>query len=176
MTRQLFAEKSDLRASNLLTELYPGSRELFLVRDFRDMVSSILSFNAKRGVQGFGRGNATSDVDYVASLGDWANRLVRAWERRRDSAHLVRYEDLVLDTERALSELLAYLGVDSGTQTVAAVREALEGDLPELSAHATSEEPSASVGRWRTDLAPGLVEECERSLRPALDAFGYPSV
>ena len=112
----LFAEKSNLRASNLLTELYPGSRELFLVRDFRDMVSSILSFNAKRGVQGFGRGNATSDAAYVASLGDWANRLVQAWERRRDSAHLVRYEDLVLDPERALGELLAYLGVDSGTQ------------------------------------------------------------
>ncbi len=170
---ELFAEKSSIRASNLLTELYPGSRELFLVRDFRDMVSSILSFNSKRGVQGFGRANATSDADYVSSLGSWANQLVQAWDRRRGSAHLVRYEDLVLDPERALGELLAYLGVDSGAQTVSAVRETLAVDLPELRAHATSEDPGASVGRWRTDLAPDLADECERSFKAALEVFGY---
>ena len=169
----LFAEKCNLRAANLLTELYPGSRELFLVRDFRDMVTSILSFNAKRGVQGFGRESATTDADFIASLGGWANRLVRAWERRRDSAHLVRYEDLVLDPERTVGEVLSYLGVDSAATTVATLRQRLEEDLPELQAHTTSDGPRDSVGRWRRDLAPDLVDECERSLSVALDAFGY---
>ena len=38
-------------------ELYPRAREVILVRDFRDMVSSMFAFNAKRGFQGFRRGS-----------------------------------------------------------------------------------------------------------------------
>ena len=38
----------------LTAELYPDAREVFLVRDFRDMVASIFAFNRKRGVRGFG--------------------------------------------------------------------------------------------------------------------------
>jgi len=45
-----FAEKHTLRSAALTAELYPGAREIFLVRDFRDMVASILAFNRKRGV------------------------------------------------------------------------------------------------------------------------------
>lgn len=169
----LFAEKSNLRAAGLLTELYPDSREIFLVRDFRDMVSSILSFNAKRGAAGFGRAGASSDADYVSSLGGWATGLLRAWERRAGSAHLVRYEDLILDQERTVAGLLDYLGVDSGTETVAALRARIGDELPELADHATSDGPAASVGRWRRDLSAELVEQCERTLAPALTAFGY---
>ncbi len=169
----LFAEKSDLRAANLLTELYRDSRELFLVRDFRDMIASILSFNAKRHVQGFGRDRVESDAAYVSSLGGWATGLVEAWDRRRGAAHLVRYEDLVTEPERTLGELLAYLGVDAGAAAVARVRERLADALPELDDHATSDGPEDSIGRWRRDLAPELVAECERALGPALAVFGY---
>lgn len=170
---RLFAEKFNLRAAAITRELYPGSRELFLVRDFRDMVSSILSFNAKRGARGFGRAAHASDTDYVASLGGWATALVRAWERRRETAHLVRYEDLVTDPERTLAGLLAHLGIDSSPGTIAAMRDSLEEEMPELREHATSEGPAASIGRWRRDLGPDLAATCERALRPALDTFGY---
>ena len=170
---RLFAEKCNLRAASLLAELYPGSREIFLVRDFRDMVTSIMSFNAKRGVEGFGRAGAASDAEFVSSLAGWGSGLLAAWERRRDTAHLVRYEDLILDQERTVAGLLAYLEVDSSPQSVAALRERLSEELPELGAHTTSEGPEASIGRWRRDLGAELAQECERSLGPALAAFGY---
>jgi hypothetical protein len=169
----LFAEKCNLRAAGVLAELYPDSREIFLVRDFRDMVSSILSFNAQRGAAGFGRAGSGSDADYVSSLGGWATGLLRAWERRRGSAHLVRYEDLVLDQERTVAGILEYLGIDSTSRTVAALRARIDEELPELADHATSDGPEASVGRWRRDLSPDLVEHCDRALAPALAAFGY---
>ena len=168
-----FAEKFNLRAAGLIRELYPGSRELFLVRDFRDMVCSILSFNEKRGVQGFGRAEAGSDAEYVDSLGGWATALVRAWERRRESARLVRYEDLVSDPQPTLAAVLGHVGVDASPATVANMLEAMREELPELDDHRTSEDPAASIGRWRRDLAPDLVAECERALGPALEAFGY---
>lgn len=170
---RFFAEKSNLRVSNVAAELYPDGRELFLVRDFRDMVCSVFAFNEKRGVTGFGRAKATSDMEYVARLGGWAGSLARAWERRRGRAHLVRYEDLVQDPEPALAALLDHVGVDSGAGTIAAMLDELGEDLPELREHPTSASAQSSIGRWRTDLDQQLTEACARAFGPALELFGY---
>lgn len=170
---QFFAEKSNLRVSSVAAELYPEGRELFLVRDFRDMVASVLAFNRKRGVTGFGRGKAGSDREYVERLGGWAASLARAWERRRERAHLVRYEDLVREPEQALGALLSYAGVDASAATVEAMLVALREDVPELREHRTTESPQRSVGRWRSDLEPEVREACERAFGDALATFGY---
>lgn len=172
-SERLFAEKSNLRVSALATELYPDGHELFLVRDFRDMVSSVFAFNEKRGVTGFGRARADSDLEYVAQLGDWAGALARAWERRRGRAHLVRYEELVQDPERALAALLDHLGVDSDAGTVRDMLAGLADDVPELREHPTSSSAQTSIGRWRTDLDPAVGEACDRAFGPALELFGY---
>jgi hypothetical protein len=170
---RFFAEKSNLRVSSVATELYPEGRELFLVRDFRDMVCSVFAFNRKRGVTGFGRGKAGSDMEYVERLGGWVASLAHAWERRRDRAHLVRYEDLVLDPERALVDLLTHVGVDASPDTVRDMLDRLSEDMPELREHPTSDSAQSSVGRWRNDLDQELVQACERAFGPALELFGY---
>ena len=54
----------------LVWELYPNAREIVLVRDFRDMLCSMLAFNAKRGIQGFGRQRADSDSEFVEEIGE----------------------------------------------------------------------------------------------------------
>jgi Sulfotransferase family len=168
-----FAEKHTLRSAALTAELYPGAREIFLVRDFRDMVASILAFNRKRGVRGFGEGAAAGEADYVDRLAGWATNLVRSWERRSSSAHLVRYEDLVAAPDATLSGLLAYLGVDASAATVSGMREAVTDEMPELAGHETSADAAASIGRWRRDLADEVQEASARSFREALAAFGY---
>jgi hypothetical protein len=172
-SERFFAEKSSPRVSSLAAELYPNGRELFLVRDFRDMVCSMLAFNEKRSVRGFGRAEAASDMEFVETLGGQATSLARAWERRRDRAHLVRYEDLVLEPVHTLAGLLDRAGVDSSTDTIAGMLNGLEEDMPELRDHATSDSAQASIGRWRTDLEPDLAEACERAFGPALELFGY---
>jgi len=168
-----FAEKSSLRVSSVAAELYPEGRELFLVRDFRDMVASVFAFNRKRGVTGFGRRKAGTDREYVEWVGDWAASLARAWERRRERAHLVRYEDLVREPEEALGALLTYVGVDASATTIARMVDQLSEEVPELSEHQTTESPQRSIGRWRTDLEPDLREACDRAFGDALALFGY---
>jgi len=168
-----FAEKHTLRSAALTSELYPGAREVFLVRDFRDMVASILAFNRKRGVRGFGEGAAAGEVDYVDRLAGWARSLVRSYERRAGGAHVVRYEDLVVDPAATLSALLAYLEVEGSTGTVSRMREALATEMPELAEHGTAADPAASIGRWRSDLGDELQQACARSFSEALAAFGY---
>jgi hypothetical protein len=171
---RFFAEKHTIRSATLTAELYPEAREVFLVRDFRDMVTSILAFNRKRGVRGFGEGAASSPIDYINRLGGWADGLVRSYTRRRASAHVLRYEDLVLETRSALGALLEYLQVDSSEATISRMLDAASLELPELAEHRTSGAPAASVGRWRTELDEDLQKACARSFDAALQTFGYP--
>lgn len=168
-----FAEKHTLRSAAVTAELYPGAREVFLVRDFRDMVSSILAFNRKRGVRGFGEGSADGPLDYVDGLAGWAQGLVRRRDRRREESHVLRYEDLVRAPGATVAALLRYLEVDARDSAVEATLASLRTEMPELAQHTTAPNAEESIGRWRSDLDEELKRACERSFGPALEAFGY---
>jgi hypothetical protein len=136
-------------------------------------VTSILAFNRRRGVRGFGEGAAEGPVDYVDRLAGWADGLVQRFARRPGRAHLLRYEDLVRDPQAALGALLEYLEVDAGSEVVAGMLDATRAEMPELAGHTTSGNPEASVGRWVAELDDDLKRACERSFGTALEAFGY---
>jgi hypothetical protein len=168
-----FAEKYSLESAGIAWELYPRAREVFLVRDFRDMVASIFAFNRKRGVKGFGEEAARDELDYVRRLEVWASNLLRSWRRRSERAHLVRYEDLVLEPAGTLEALLDYAGLAADGATIDRMLGALAEELPELAEHGTAPDAKTSIGRARSDLSPDLAAACERSFGEALEAFGY---
>ncbi|MDW8351717.1 MAG: sulfotransferase [Anaerolineae bacterium] len=117
-----FAEKQAIPYYSWLTwELYPGAREIFLVRDFRDVYCSILAFNRKRGVTVFGRENVDIDEAYAGWLGERIVDLQHNWEARADRALLVRYEDLIRSPDAEMTRVLDYLGLDSSVTTVRAL-------------------------------------------------------
>ena len=99
--------------------------------------------------------------------------LADAWEARRDSAHLVRYEDLVLDPENTIESLLRYLGFEADAHAEAMAASLVARD-PETEWHRTTPDPRASIGRWRDDLTEEARRACEEVLAPELQAFGYP--
>src|SRR5205823_11524114 len=47
----------------MLWEIYPKAKEIFLVRDFRDMLISMLAYSAKRGYGLFDRDTSGSDEE-----------------------------------------------------------------------------------------------------------------
>ena len=153
---------------------YPGAREVILVRDFRDVATSIFAFNAKRGNVRFGRERVATDAEFIRKLGGGARQMVHAWQSRRNVARLVRYEDLVVEPRRVLAEIFDYLGLERDPQTISAVVAAAESDSGELDKHRTSTDPTSSIGRWRRDLDPMLWEACRAHLGPALEELGYP--
>lgn len=172
-----FVEKFAVRSTvpDLIWELYPRARELILVRDFRDLVASILAMNVKLGLQGFGRKRAASDAEFIErQMAGLASAFVQTWRERSDRAHLVRYEDLVMSRSETLEGILEYLDLDASPAAVAAMNESLDARVPEMEGHGTSAGPKASVGRWRHDLSPELQELCKTAFGPALQAFGYP--
>jgi hypothetical protein len=169
----------------LTWELYPQAKEVFLVRDFRDMACSIMAFDRKRGFAGFGRPEGKSDADYVRDeMGSMAADLVQSWRTRGERGHLLRYEDLVLDPGRTLGDLLRYLGVDSSEETVRnllALAAEPAPDLPgtsrelsELSAHRTAPDLEGSIGRWRQEGDESFRQLLCDVFHDALLEFGYP--
>lgn len=168
-----FAEKhlAD-ETPGIFWELYPGTREIFLVRDFRDMLCSIRAFNNKRGSLGFGRDRANNEQEYILYLREEALRLLGSWKSRRDRACLVRYEDLVLRPMETLKRVLEYLGLSSSDTQI---NEMIQGALgtPELREHRTTANPQESVERWRRDLDSPSQQFCEEAFGNVLRDFGY---
>src|SRR4051812_34174793 len=140
----------------LLRELYPGARELFLIRDFRDMIASMLAYNARKGFGDFGRDKAGSDAEWLAYVRQSFLVLRAAWRDRGEPGSLIRYEDLVRDPTTTLPPLLTALGLDAAPETVRRLIAAAAPDAPELRGHGTAGSPEASIGRWRHDLPPEL--------------------
>jgi hypothetical protein len=178
----LFAEKVGPSPvyQDLVWELYPKAKELFLVRDFRDMVCSILAFDEARGFFGFGRQEDWSDEEYIRTMRGPVLTLLSGWQSRRGRAHLVRYEDLVLRPRETIRTVLEYLEVSSSEADIDALMAAgagldtSGGAVPAPQMHRTTPHALASVGRWRFDLDPSLQACCQETFGDVLEQFGYP--
>jgi hypothetical protein len=157
----------------LMRELYPTARELFLVRDFRDMIASMRAYNARKGFGDFGRDKAGSNEAWLTELRLGVVALRDAWRERGDPTSLVRYEDLVRDPTATLPPLLASLGLDAAPETVSRLIAAAAPDAPELRGHGTAGSPDASIGRWRHDVPPELLAAIEETFGDLLQEFGY---
>jgi hypothetical protein len=170
-----YAEKLMMRGHipDLVWELYSAPKEIVLVRDFRDVVCSILAFIEKRGHTGWGRDRAESDSDWIRQFTSQAEAIRGQWEARSDKAHLVRYEDLILRPIPTVIRLLEYLDLPADESTAGTLLEDAARGMPGVEQHRTARDPASSVGRWRRDLPPDLLRACDESLGPALGAFGY---
>jgi hypothetical protein len=165
------------RADNLpwlVWELYPKAKELFLVRDFRDVYSSMLAFNRKFGRRSFGPAHIQSDEEFAQFLrGSTIRNLSRSWPKRQERAHLIRYEDLITKPQETLQGVLAYLELDASDATIAGMLERASAENPEMKRHLTSSDVSTSLGRWKTSLTPELQTVANSAFGDVLQQFGY---
>jgi len=170
-----FAEKvsPDPSVWRLTTELFPATREVILVRDFRDMACSILAYNEKTKMTSFGRERVETDLEFLQELRAAARSLVQLHQKRGDSAFLLRYEDLILEPETTLFELFEFLGVSSSEETVRSVLERASEETEAMAGHRTSSDPRQSVGRWHRDLSAEMQEACVEAFDDLLVELGY---
>ena len=167
-----FAEKHfpDL-FPRLLRDLYPGAREIFLVRDFRDMIASMLAYNARKGSGDFGRDRVATDDAWLDYLRQNFTVLRSAWHDRGEPESLIRYEDLVGDPAGVLQRLLTWLDLDASQATIGQLVTATVA--PELQGHGSSTSAAASMGRWRSDLPLDMQVKVDERFSDLLQTFGY---
>lgn len=168
-----FVEKMyQFTVQRMLRELYPRAREIFLVRDFRDVACSVFAYTRRLGLLAFGREHVETDEQYIQGpLLHLVRTLLESWRLRAEDSYLLRYEDLVLDTRETLEGLLSYLQIDAGSRAI----EAMLAGAPGRRRHQTSASPVASVGRWREELTESQRSAFKEGFGDALQAFGYAS-
>jgi hypothetical protein len=162
-----FAEKNLLRyprPSEPVSELYPDAKELFLVRDFRDVACSYISFHRRYG--------RDADEHIRATMPKLARRLIAEWRDRRADAHLVHYEDLVSEPVRTLEGIAHYLEIDSAQHTIGEMLRAGSDD-ERFRSHGTSPALEETVGRWRREGDESFRDQLNDAYRGPLAELGY---
>ena len=157
----------------IIRELYPQAREIVLIRDLRDILCSILAYNARQGYGGFGRERVSSDKEYIQQLRLQALYALRSWKRQSTQTHLLRYEDLITKPVETLSALLEYLALSTTSSTIEGMLRRASQEIPGMQEHRTSPDPQQSIGRWRRDLDPPLQAVCQEAFGDILEEFGY---
>jgi hypothetical protein len=151
---------------DLLLRLFPNAQFINIVRDGRDCVASLKEMSWHR-------------KDIYATVAAWARAVDdgRRAARKLGSAQWceVRYEDLVADPHRRLTELCAYLGEDY--DPAMAEPSAVAGvAVPSFKTwHARTHSPVTTqrVRSWETRLSAEEIALCEAALGSRLVANGY---
>jgi len=171
-----FAEKSVIfnNCQKTLKSMFQGYREIYLIRDPRAIISSILNFNKKRGVNGFGLDGSLSAEEYVERLNEMFSELRRRVEQSAGEGILLRYEDLVSSPIEELSRIFSKLGIASDEHTLSIVvenrKQLLDGYV---STHATTPSAVASITAWEGSLPDEYRVAVENQMGSLLEYFRY---
>ena len=171
---------------------------IYIVRDPRDVALSYYDFQRKyRQIQdGYPLSQYVSDfVDGRLTSADWGTwgENVGSWVATRQKHTgflLLRYEDMVADTERELSKIAAFLGIEPKRQLLAntidrssAERmrglEKTQGSEWVSTKNKRSDIPfirTASSGGWRNLLPPDAIGAIESAWGPLMTSLGYELV
>lgn len=175
-------EPSGSEVADLLLELLPASRLLFLVRDGRDVVTSWLAAYQPGGWILEEGGFELSDDDrcaFVAWQAEVWRYRVESVRRAFDSLApdrrlLVRYEDLVADTPDVTRQILDFLDATyDDVDLERAVRSHALEQVPEAERGPRSHIRSGRVGQWQRELAPAEQAVLDDRLGPVLERYGY---
>ncbi len=157
----------------LAWELYPQTREIFLIRDFRDMICSMLAFNLRRGETDFWGYYGNNQLEFIEYIRESVLQVLQNWKMRSTKTILIRYEDLIWQPNPTLKKILDYLGLDSSANTIDRILEKTGRDTPELLNHRTSQNVASSIGRWRRDMDINIQKICNEMLGDLLKEFDY---
>ena len=175
-------EPSGSEVAELLLELLPASRLLFLVRDGRDVVTSWLAAYQAGGwilrEGGFELADGDRDAFIAWQAAVWRYR-VDSVQRAFDALPperrlLVRYEDLVADTGGCIRRAFDFLDAkyDESDLERAVVSHALQ-HVPEEERGPRAHIRLGRVGQWQQELAAHERRLLDEQLGPALERYGY---
>ena len=132
---------------------------IYLVRDPRAELSSILSFNKKRGSNNFGwKEEDTIDSYCERFILQRKNyfKLLSNSEKNPNSM-IVKYESMITDVDNTCNQVSNFLGVDINNSIV-------EKNLSSNQKHMTSGNPRLSLDKWKNDLPEEIINNINRKL------------
>ena len=162
-----YAEKAPNNVAERANKLIKA-RNLFLLRDPRDEMVSIKSFNEKRGFQAFGWQEDDTDISYARKMCRSRRQFMRnLLELQSDERRMyVRYEDLILDGKNQVAKLSNWLGEPLSYEKATS-------DEKIKNMHMTSDSAGESVERWKSGLDSDVLNLFVSEMGDELSGLGY---
>ena len=178
-------EVNGSHGADLVMPLSPRSRMIFLVRDGRDVVDSLVDANSpsgwltkrKWGRAGFDTAEERREFIEESSR-HWTARMnvcSRAYDGHDPALRAkIRYEDLLADTAASLGELEGWLGLPSGPKRMESIaRKHSFATVAEGGRGPGKLHRAASPGGWREGLEPAEQEIAREIMSDTLAQLGY---
>jgi hypothetical protein len=159
----------------LIDSLYPQSKILHIVRDGRDVACSYLALN-----------KLDSNSPYLPKLANSIKEIAEDWVRNnlivedfladRDLSNnfRVRYEDVILDSEKSLTEICNWLGISYSMEMMKYTETQVEPLATMDWKKKTREMPdSNNIGKYKEVLGPRDIEFFNNTAKEMLQKYAY---
>jgi Sulfotransferase family len=178
-------EVNGSHGADLVMPLFPRSKMIFLVRDGRDVLDSMVDANRPGGWTSKRQWGATGfetdeeRLEFVrANAHNWTARMnacSRAYGEHDPELRMrLRYEDLLDDTPARLGELEQWLGLPSGPKRMESIASQHAFDaVPERGRGPGKLRRSATPGAWRDGLTAAEQEVANEIMGETLVELGY---
>lgn len=162
-----YAEKVPAEVADASNEILTA-RNIFLLRDPRDEMVSIMSFNEKRGFHSFGWTDDDTDITYATKMCNNRRYFMQHMFKAPDSHRRIniRYEDLINNGQEEVERLAKWVGVELSFEDAMSNKEIRKR-------HMTSKDSASSVERWRDELSKEVQDIFSRELGQELSNLGY---
>ncbi|WP_078085062.1 sulfotransferase family protein [Microbulbifer mangrovi] len=165
--KSLVCEKSPVHANyiSLLLEQYSESKFIYILRDPRDSIASLLEV-------------PWSHNSILRHSREWSYRfktvlhLLEKWPER---ILLIKYEDLVVDQQKVLADVMSFIGVEiEKEQFIPSARSGTHREWEDQwKGNVNKAVSTDSVGKWRNKLSPLQADVVNSILSKYLITYGY---
>ena len=145
-------------------------RFVYAVRDPRDVYTSISKWKENRGKA------SNQDIKSVINFCIyWQTRMNKAvsYQKKYDNVCVLRYEDLLLNTENTLKQLCAFLQIEYSQELLQPTRHGKEWGGNSAYSEGFKGISGEPIGRYQKTLDPQIRSIIERLLQKEMAAFGY---
>ncbi len=177
-------EPNGSHATDMLFELLPGSRLIFLLRDGRDVVDSMLAADGPGGWRA--RRSESAAVASEAERLAYVRHSAWLWLLRTEATEravaalpptqslTVRYENLLADTAAELGRIDSWLGLNRSVGELTKIARAQRFGSLRNRLRRNKGVRAASPGLWRDNLSSSEAAAVEALIGDKLAALDYP--
>ncbi|WP_319581965.1 sulfotransferase [uncultured Pseudodesulfovibrio sp.] len=162
---EYYAEKS-MGLSHPIYASDTSYKKIMLIRDPRDILCSVMSFNKKRKFNAFSWLDDDTELSYCKRMMPSFREMLSSSGTRSDDCLAIKYEALALRLGDTAKEIGEWLGVELSPEVVIAQRDKFAG-------HMTSSTAEQSVSKWKKQLSAASIAHFSEAIGSELKEAGY---
>lgn len=178
----IIKEPNGSLASDLLVQALPKSKFIWMIRDFRDIIDSLLDSMREGGWRAIWQGYSISEDQRILFVTEEANTIKITFEilekafhdHSNEFKHQIYYENLMNDTYSELSRIFDFLEISyAESDIIRTVEKYKFSNIRPSLTGAGRVTRSASPGNWRKNLKQEEIEVIHHILGALLKKHGY---